>query len=109
LNALNYLYDDEKALHIGGYGVDPYDLNKTYEQMLYVKNYYHKTQDNPLMHFIVSFGDEVRTYEKAKAWAILIGAFFKDQYGIYGQFTKKRVEQLFRVHFIKQSRSEYVS
>lgn len=34
---------------------------------------------------------------------------FKDQYGTYGQFTKKRVEQLFRVHFIKQSRSEYVS
>ena len=80
LNALNYLYDAEKALHIGGYGIDPYDLNKTYEQMLYVKNYYHKTQDNPLMHFIVSFGDKVRTYEKAKAWAILIGAFFKNQY-----------------------------
>ena len=25
--ALNYLYDKEKALHIGGFGVDPYDLN----------------------------------------------------------------------------------
>ena len=37
--ALNYLYDKEKALHIGGFGVDPYDLNSTYEQMIYVKNY----------------------------------------------------------------------
>ncbi len=46
---------------------------------------------------------------KAEARAILIGAFFKDQYGTYGQFTKEAREQLLRVHFIKQSRSEYVS
>ena len=99
--ALNYLYDKEKALHIGGYGVDPYDLKKTYEQMLYVKNYYHKTQENPIMHFIVSFGDEVRTYEKAKAWAILIGAFFKNQYQLlWAVHKKKRGESLFHVHFI---------
>ena len=46
---------------------------------------------------------------KAEARAILIGAFFKDQYGTLWTVHKKRVEQLFRVHFIKQSRSEYVS
>ena len=102
--ALNYLYDKEKALHIGGFGVDPYDLNSTYEQMNYVKNYYHKTQENPIMHFIVSFGDEVRTYEKAKAYAVLIGAFFKCRYQLlWAVHKKKRGESLFHIHFIMNS------
>ena len=39
-NALDYLYDKEKALHIGGYGVDPTNLEKTYKQMVYVKKYF---------------------------------------------------------------------
>ena len=85
--ALNYLYDKEKALHIGGFGVDPYDLNSTYEQMNYVKNYYHKTQENPIMHFIVSFGDEVRTYENFSSAGI----------NCYGLYIRKSVVSLFSI------------
>ncbi len=45
--------------------------------------------------------DEVRTYEKAKAWAILIGAFFKNHYQLlWAVHKKKRGESLFHVHFI---------
>lgn len=100
-NALNYLYDKEKSLHIGGYGVDPYDLEKTYQQMVYVKDYFHKSQDNPILHFIVSFGDEVHTYEKAKAFAVLIGAFFGCKYQLLWAVHKKhRGGSMFHIHFI---------
>ena len=100
-NALDYLYDKEKALHIGGYGVDTTNLEKTYRQMVYVKKYFHKTEDNPLIHFIVSFGDEVTTYNKAKSFAILIGAFFKCRYQLlWAVHQKKRGDSLFHIHFI---------
>ncbi len=104
MKALNYLYDREKALHIGGYGVDTSDLKKTYKQMCYVKKYFHKTQENPMIHFIISFGDEVRTYEKAKAYAVLIGAFFKCGYQlIWAVHKKKRGDSLFHIHMIMNS------
>ena len=103
-NALDYLHDKEKQLHLGGFGVDPYDLDKTYKQMQFVKNYFHKTQENPLIHFIISFGDEVRKYEKAKAYAVLIGAVFKCRYQlIWAVHQKKRGDSLFHIHIIMNS------
>jgi hypothetical protein len=104
MHALDYLYDHEKALHIGGYGVDPSDLQKTYRQMVFVKEYFHRTQDNPLIHFIVSFGDEVKTYKKAKALAVLIGAFFGGEYQLlWAVHQKKRGGSMFHIHFIMNS------
>ena len=72
--------------------------------MLFVKNYFHKTQENPLIHFIISFGDEVRKYEKAKAYAVLIGAVFKCRYQlIWAVHQKKRGDSLFHIHIIMNS------
>ena len=104
LNALKYLYNEEKALHIGGYGVDPSNLQKTYAQMIIVKRYFHKTQENPLIHLIISFGDEVRTYEKAKSHAVLISAFFKCRHQVLWAVHKKhRGDSLFHIHMIINS------
>ena len=72
--------------------------------MIYVKKYFHKTQENPLIHFIISFDDEVRTYEKAKAYAVLIGAFFKCRYQlVWAVHKKKRGDSLYHIHIIMNS------
>ena len=103
-NALNYLHDKEKQLHLGGVGVDPYDLDLTYKQMLFVKKYFHKTQENPLIHFIISFGDEVSTYETAKGYAVRIGLFFKCRYQfLWAIHRKKRGDSMFHIHIILNS------
>ena len=39
-NACGYLEDDEKSVYTGGYGVNPYNLNTTYRQMVSVRQYY---------------------------------------------------------------------
>lgn len=103
-NALNYLYDEEKSLHTGGYGVNPYNLEATYKQMKYVKEYFHKTSDNPLMHFIVSFDEKVKTYEKAKSLAVLIGAYFKNRYQLlWAVHRKERGDSIYHLHIILNS------
>lgn len=99
--ALNYLYDNEKALHIGGYGVNPYNLEETFKQMMFVKKYFHKTGDNPLMHFIVSFDDIVKTYNQAKWFAIIICQYFKDRYQLlWAVHRKTRGDSKYHVHII---------
>ncbi len=104
LKVLDYLYDKEKALHIGGFGVDTYDLQKTYKQMLFIKKYFHKTLENPIIHFIISFGDEVKTYGKAKYYAFLIGAFFKCRHQLlWAVHKKKREDSLYHIHMVLNS------
>ncbi len=99
--SLNYLYDKEKALHIGGYGVNPYNLEETFKQMMFVKNYFHRTTDNPIMHFIVSFDDKVRTYERAKALAVIICAYFKCRYQLlWAVHRKVRGDSTYHLHII---------
>lgn len=102
--ALNYLYDNEKALHIGGYGVSIHNLKETYFQMLFVKKYFHKTEDNPLMHFIISFDDDVKSYDKAKLYAIKIGSFFKCRHQIlWCVHRKERRNSHYHLHMIVNS------
>lgn len=104
--ALDYLSDKEKAKHIGGYAVNPYNVDETYAQMCYVKEYFHKTQDNPLIHFIISFDKDVKTYEKAKSHAILIGAYFKCRYQLlWAVHQKQRGESMYHVHMILNATS----
>lgn len=62
---LKYIYNPVKAKYIGGFGVSTHDADTTQSQMQYVKNYFHRTADNPLVHLIVSFPREVKRLEKA--------------------------------------------
>ena len=103
-NALNYLYDEEKALHMGGYAVNPYNLKETYEQMMIVKRYFNKTSGNPLMHFIVSFDENVKTYETAKSLAVLICSYFKCRYQVlWAVHFKCRDNSMYHLHIIVNS------
>ena len=61
----------EKCKYIAGFGVDPYDLEHCLDQMKIVKKYYRKNEDNPLVHFIISFGGNVK-----KEWQAIYIFFF---------------------------------
>ncbi len=42
-NALNYV-SDSRAMYGGGYGVNPYDSNMAYAQMMAVRQYFGKVE-----------------------------------------------------------------
>ena len=64
-NACEYLEDEEKSVYTGGFGVNPYNVNQTYKQMVSIRQYFEKTSGNPLMHFIISFDEAVQKEEDA--------------------------------------------
>ena len=102
--ASDYLSDPEKRDHLGGYAVNPYNVDVTYAQMCYIKDYFHKTQDNPLIHFIISFGEEVKSYQKAQSHAVLIGAFFRCRYQLlWAVHKKQRGYSNYHIHMIVNS------
>ena len=72
--------------------------------MLFIKKYFHKTLENPIINFIISFGDEVKTYGKAKYYAFLIGAFFKCRHQLlWAVHKKKRGDSLYHIHIVLNS------
>ena len=58
-NALDYVSDD-RALYRGGYGVNSYDYNMAYNQMLYIRQYFNKVSGNPLVHIVIAYNDQVK-------------------------------------------------
>lgn len=70
----------EELVETKGYGVSDTDPNLAYDQMYEVKKYYGKTEDNPIMHFIVSFDNKVQDAETACRYTEQIAAPFKGQY-----------------------------
>ena len=57
-NALNYV-TDSRAMFVRGYGVNPYDPNMAYNQMMAVRQYFGKTSGNPLVHIVVAYNNNV--------------------------------------------------
>ena len=80
--ACAYLENDERAICCGGYGVDPYNLDYTYNQMMAVKRYYSKTSGNPLMHFVVSYDDSVSDVFRATQISETIAGYFASEYQV---------------------------
>ena len=59
-HCINYTYKEklepgESLVQTKGYGVCDTNPDHTYDQMYAVKEYYGKTGDNPVMHFVVSY------------------------------------------------------
>lgn len=99
--SLEYIYNPEKVKYIGGFGVSMHDVDTTQSQMEYVKRYFHRTVDNPLVHLIISFPKEVKTLEKAIDLAILIAIYFKNNYQIIWVIHYKATERSFyHMHII---------
>ncbi len=78
--ACRYVDNTERAIYINGFGVNPYDLNDAYDQMLEVKRYYGKTSGNPLAHFVVSFDGTVQEPLRAIELGQQIAAYFTPSY-----------------------------
>lgn len=78
-NALNYI-GDNRALSVYGYGVNPYDSDMAYRQMMAVRKYYTKTSGNPLVHIVIAYANSVRDMNTAIMYGEKCAAYFNSGY-----------------------------
>lgn len=98
---LEYIYNPQKAKYIGAFGVSAHDAKTTEAQMEYVKSYFHRTEDNPFIHLIVSFPKEIKTLQKAIEHSRHIAFHFKDEYQVIWCIHYKATERSFyHIHFV---------
>jgi len=85
-NCIDYCYKEkqepgESLIETKGYGVSDTNEEHTYEQMNAVKEYFGKTGDNPVMHFVVAYDKKnVTDSNTASAYTQKIAGFFKNDY-----------------------------
>lgn len=80
-----------KAIGAGGYGVDPYNADYAYYQMMANKSYFGKTGDNPLLHVIVSFDDSVTDADTARKMTEQCAGYYTSDYQVlYCTHEKER-------------------
>ncbi|MDE5770565.1 MAG: relaxase/mobilization nuclease domain-containing protein [Ruminococcus sp.] len=109
VNACKYLEDPERVLALGGYGVNPYNVESTVYQMIQVKKYFSKTSGNPLIHFIISYGTNVYDVETAAALSEKIASYFYDTYQTLWCLHEKerwhneRMTSLYHTHIVINS------
>lgn len=95
-NAIFYLGDKEERKGVGGYGANPYNLHRAYEQMRYIRIYYNKLSGNPLIHLIVSYDECVQDAETACEYTRKIAKYLGDSYQL-----------LWAVHKLNHGVSQY--
>ena len=89
---------------VGGYGLDPYDRDLAYSQMLFIIKWYGKESGNPLIHFMISLDKCTDTKEKVCEYADQFARYFKDKYQIlWAVHEKGRGASEFHVHLILNS------
>ena len=74
------LESGEERVETKGYGVSDTDPKLAYDQMYAVKEYYGKTGDNPVMHFIISYDKNVQDADTACAYTEQIANYFSANY-----------------------------
>lgn len=84
-NCVNYAFKektepDEELVETTGYGVSDIDPKLAYDQMYAVKEYYSKTGDNPVMHFIISYDQNVQDANTACKYTKQITDYFSGNY-----------------------------
>lgn len=100
-NACEYLEDEEKSVYTGGFGVNPYNVNQTYKEIVSIRQYFEKTSGNPLMHFIISFDETVQTEETAILLTQNLAAFFRTRYQVlYCVHEKHRGCSYYHAHIV---------
>ena len=78
-NALNYV-TDERALNVWGYGVNPYDVNMAYNQMLATRQYFGKVSGNPLLHIVIAYDITVQDLATAARYGDFGARFFAERF-----------------------------
>lgn len=84
-HCVNYSFKEkiepgEKLIDITGYGVSDTEPKLAYDQMYAVKEYYGKTGDNPVMHFIISYDQNVQNADTACKYTEQIADYFSGDY-----------------------------
>ncbi len=77
--ALNYA-TDTRAMYGNGFGVNPYDSNMAYTQMMAVRQYFGKVSGNPLVHIVVAYNDSVRDINTAAKFGQQCAQFFSSRF-----------------------------
>lgn len=96
--------DRSDFVSMSGYGVDFFDLDHAYHQIVQTQTYFGKTGYNPLVHYIVCFDCSVTNENTAMQRAYVIADYFKHDYQvIWGIHHKPHGESLFHVHFLVNS------
>lgn len=81
LNALAYV-SDGRALYRGGFGVNPYDYTKAYNQMLMTRQYFNKVSGNPLVHIVIAYNDQVKDIAVAAMYGQKCAMYFTGKYQV---------------------------
>ena len=103
-NAVSYLENRERAICSGGYGVDPYNLNATFSQMMAVKSCFYKTSGNQLIHLIVSFDESVTDIFQAAEYCRTAASYFASQFQVlWCLHQKDRGCSHFHAHIVVNS------
>ena len=81
LNALEYV-SDTRSLYRGGCGVNPYDYEEAYNQMLIVRKWFNKLSGNPLVHIVIAYNDKVTDLEVAAAYGKKCAEYFAGMFQV---------------------------
>ncbi len=102
--ACRYVDNSERAIYVNGFGVNPYNLNDVYDQMLGVKRYFGKTSGNPLVHIVVSFDESVREPWRAVELGLAIAGYFTSNYQVlWCVHHKIHGDSHFHIHYVLNS------
>ena len=102
-NGCFYVTNYARAIAPGGFGVNYTDAVACYNNMLKVKNFYHKTSDNPLLHIVVSYSDNVTDISTATRLSAKIAGFFNRYQYVYCTHEKDRECSCFHMHLVINS------
>lgn len=98
--ALNYV-SDSRAMCGGGYGVNPYDSNIAYDQMMATRRYFGKVSGNPLVHIVVAYNGEVKDIETAARFGHQCAQYFANRFQVmYCSHNKDMGCSSFHTHII---------
>lgn len=99
-NAVNYV-TDERALYGGGYGVNPYDSNTAYNQMMLTRQYFGKVSGNPLVHIVIAYDGSVRDIQTAARFGQQCAQYFACRFQVlYCTHYKDMGCSCFHTHII---------
>ncbi len=100
----HYVDNGERAIMIGGLGVDLYNPEYIYDAMMKVKRYYGKESGNPLIHIVVSFDDCAKEPCSAIEFSRRIAGFYGTRFQtLWAVHYKPRGVSRYHVHLLLNS------
>ncbi len=99
-----YVFNPEKAIDTGGYGVSSYNAHDAYNQMVLTKKYFNKTSGNPLVHIVISYDKSVNDAQTACQMSKQCASYYADNYQLlYCTHEKERENSNYHTHIIVNS------